>query len=432
MAKIYQELIEKKASLAVIGLGYVGLPIALAFAKKIKVIGFDINAERIKMMQAHQDPSRELSADDFKDCDIDFTCQIKDLEKARFFIVAVPTPIDQHTQPDLKPLLSASQSVGKVLKKGDYVVFESTVYPGCTEEDCVPILEQISGLKFKEDFKVGYSPERINPGDKEHTLANIVKVVSACDTESLEQIAQVYELVVKAGVYRATSIKVAEAAKIIENTQRDLNIALMNELSLIFDKMNINTYDVLAAAATKWNFLKFVPGLVGGHCIGVDPYYLTYKAKELGYIPTVILSGRAINDSMGAYIAKKTVQKILKKGVNPTEAKVLVMGVTFKENVSDIRNSKVVDVIKELQSFNIQVDAIDPLADAKEFFEEYHLQLATQPKEKYDAIIVAVNHKNYLAWQEADFLQWVKPTGIFVDVKGAFKGRIQSLEYWSL
>ena len=432
MSSIYQELIEKKASLAVIGLGYVGLPIALAFAKKIKVVGFDINAERVKMMQAHQDPSQELSSDDFKNCDITFTHQIEDLASVRFFIVAVPTPIDEHTQPNLRPLLSASDIVGNVLKKGDYVVFESTVYPGCTEEDCIPILEQKSGLKFVSDFKVGYSPERINPGDKEHTLASIVKVVSGCDTESLEQISKVYEIVVKAGLHQASSIKVAEAAKIIENTQRDLNIALMNELSLIFDKMNINTYDVLAAAGTKWNFLKFVPGLVGGHCIGVDPYYLTHKAKELGYTPTVILSGRAINDSMGAYIAKKTVQRIIKQGANPTEARVLVMGVTFKENVSDFRNSKVADVIGELQSFSIQVDAIDPFAKAEEFFEEYHLALSSEVKGQYDAIILAVNHKTYLGLQEADFLQWAKPNGVFVDIKGVFRNKIQKLDYWSL
>lgn len=432
MSSISQEIIEKKSSLAVIGLGYVGLPIALAFAKKVKVIGFDINAERIKMMQSKQDPSQELSSTDFEACDITFTYRIEDLAEARFFIVAVPTPIDEHTQPNLKPLLSASATVGKVLKQGDYVVFESTVYPGCTEEDCIPVLEQESGLKFMKDFKVGYSPERINPGDKEHTLASIIKVVSACDVESLEEISKIYELVVAAGLHKASSIKVAEAAKIIENTQRDVNIALMNELSLIFDKMNINTYDVLAAAGTKWNFLKFVPGLVGGHCIGVDPYYLTHKAKELGYTPAVILSGRAINDSMGAYVAKKTVQKIIKQGANPAEARVLVMGVTFKENVSDIRNSKVVDVIRELQSFSIQVDAIDPYAKANEFEEEYHLQLALQATGKYDAIILAVNHKNYVSLQEEDFLQWAKPKCVFVDVKGIFRKKIQELAYWSL
>jgi UDP-N-acetyl-D-galactosamine dehydrogenase len=429
---IYQNIIAKNTSIAVVGLGYVGLPIALAFAKKVKVIGFDINETRIKMMQNHQDPSNELESTEFEGCDILFTHQLSDLQKATFFIVAVPTPIDEHTQPNLHPLLSASSTVGKALKKGDYVVFESTVYPGCTEEDCIPILEKESGLKFGVDFKVGYSPERINPGDKEHTLPNIVKVVSGCDAESLENIAKVYELVVKAGVHKASSIKVAEAAKIIENTQRDLNIALMNELSIIFDKMNINTYEVLEAAGTKWNFLKFVPGLVGGHCIGVDPYYLTYKAKELGYNPAVILSGRAINDSMGAYIAKKTVQKIIKQGISPSEARVLVMGVTFKENVSDIRNSKVADVIKELESFSLQVDAIDPHADAHEFEEEYGLSLSASPKGKYDAIILAVNHQAYLKLSEQDFERLAKPKAIFIDVKGVFRNKVHKLEYWSL
>ncbi|KOY88206.1 UDP-N-acetyl-D-galactosamine dehydrogenase [bacterium 336/3] len=429
---MYQNIIEKNTSVAVIGLGYVGLPIALAFARKIKVIGFDINEARVKMMQNNQDPSNELDSSEFEGCDITFTNQLSDLQKATFFIVAVPTPIDEHTQPNLHPLLSASTTVGKALKKGDYVVFESTVYPGCTEEDCIPILEKESGLKFGVDFKVGYSPERINPGDKEHTLASITKVVSGSDAESLENIAKMYELVVKAGVHKASSIKVAEAAKIIENTQRDLNIALMNELSLIFDKMNINTYEVLEAAGTKWNFLKFVPGLVGGHCIGVDPYYLTYKAKELGYNPAVILSGRAINDSMGAYIAKKTVQKIIKQGKSPSETRVLVMGVTFKENVSDIRNSKVADVIRELQSFSLQVDAIDPHADALEFEEEYGLSLAKNPQGTYDAIVLAVNHKEYLQLSDMAFSTLAKEKALFVDVKGIFRNKIQNMEYWSL
>ncbi|MCU0437660.1 MAG: nucleotide sugar dehydrogenase [Raineya sp.] len=429
---IYQNIIEKNTHIAVIGLGYVGLPIALAFAKKVKVVGFDINETRVKMMQNNQDPSNELDSSEFEGCDITFTNQLSDLQKATFFIVAVPTPIDEHTQPNLHPLLSASTTVGKALKKGDYVVFESTVYPGCTEEDCIPILEKESGLKFGTDFKVGYSPERINPGDKEHTLASITKVVSGSDAESLEEIAKVYELVVKVGVHKASSIKVAEAAKIIENTQRDLNIALMNELSLIFDKMNINTYEVLEAAGTKWNFLKFVPGLVGGHCIGVDPYYLTYKAKELGYNPAVILSGRAINDSMGAYIAKKTVQKIIKQGKSPSEARVLVMGVTFKENVSDIRNSKVADVIRELQSFSLQVDAVDPHANAHEFEEEYGLSLAQEPQGSYDAIVLAVNHKEYLSLSESDFGSLSKEKAVFVDVKGIFRNKIQKMEYWSL
>src|SRR5574338_117727 len=293
---MYQELIEKMAKRAVIGLGYVGLPIALEFARKLSVIGFDINEKRIGLMKQGIDPSNELDKENFQGCDIVFTNSLDVLREAKFFIVAVPTPVDDHNVPDLKPVKRASETVGKVIKKGDYVVFESTVYPGCTEEDCLPIIEKISGLKCIKDFKLGYSPERINPGDKNHTLAKVVKVVSGCDAESLEEIAKVYELVVEAGVHRASSIKVAEAAKVIENTQRDVNIALMNELSIIFDKMDINTYEVLEAAGTKWNFLKFYPGLVGGHCIGVDPYYLTYKASELGYNSRVILAGRHIND----------------------------------------------------------------------------------------------------------------------------------------
>jgi UDP-N-acetyl-D-galactosamine dehydrogenase len=313
------------------------------------------------------------------------------------------------------------------------VVFESTVYPGCTEEDCIPVLEEISGLKFKEDFMVGYSPERINPGDKEHTLQNVIKVVSGCDEFSLNEIAQTYELVVKAGVHRATSIKVAEAAKIIENTQRDLNIALMNELSIIFNKLKINTFDVLEAAGTKWNFLKFSPGLVGGHCIGVDPYYLTHKAQQAGYHSKVITSGRFVNDSMGGYIAKQTVKKIIAQGKVIQESKVLVLGATFKEDVSDIRNSKVIDVVNELKSFLVHVDLIDPHADSNEMMHEYGIGLTENPGNQYDAIIVAVNHQEYKSMQEADFKKYLKnETGVFIDVKGIFKNKISDLEYWSL
>src|SRR5215218_8006041 len=317
---MYQELIEKKEKLAVIGLGYVGLPIALEFAKKVSVIGFDINEKRVEQMRQGIDPSNELDASAFEGCDIEFTCALETLRQAKFFVVAVPTPVDEHNVPDLTPVKKASETIGKVAKKGDYVVFESTVYPGCTEEDCLPIIEKLSGLKNIQDFKLGYSPERINPGDKKHTLATVIKIVSGCDAESLDEIAKVYELVVDAGVHRASSIKVAEAAKIIENTQRDLNIALMNELSIIFDKMNINTYEVLEAAGTKWNFLKFYPGLVGGHCIGVDPYYLTYKASELGFNSRVILSGRYINDNMGNYLAKKILQHIIANTQNVKQA----------------------------------------------------------------------------------------------------------------
>jgi UDP-N-acetyl-D-galactosamine dehydrogenase len=430
---IYNKLIKKEAKLAVIGLGYVGLPIALEFAKQIKVVGFDINQERVDLMNNKIDPSNELDASAFENSDILFTANLDDLKDVEFFIVAVPTPIDDANLPNLKPLLGASSTVGKALKKGDYVVFESTVYPGCTEEDCIPVLEEISGLKFKEDFKVGYSPERINPGDKEHTLQNVIKVVSGCCDESLNEIAQVYELVVKAGVHRASTIKVAEAAKIIENTQRDLNIALMNELSIIFNKLKINTFDVLEAAGTKWNFLKFSPGLVGGHCIGVDPYYLTHKAAQAGYHSKVITSGRFVNDSMGGYIAKQSVKKIIAQGKHIQDAKVLVMGATFKEDVSDIRNSKVIDIINELVSFQVKVDLIDPHASSDEMVHEYGIGLIEKTTNDYDAIIVAVNHKEYKSYTEQDFKNLLKDQkGLFVDVKGIFKGKINDLEYWSL
>ena len=430
---IYNRLLSKDAKLAVVGLGYVGLPIALEFAKKISVVGFDINEERVEMMNNQIDPSNELEASDFDNCDITFTANVEDMKDVQFFIVAVPTPIDDANLPNLKPLLGASNTVGKVLKKGDYVVFESTVYPGCTEEDCIPVLEEVSGLKFDEDFKVGYSPERINPGDKEHTLQNVIKVVSGCSDESLEEIAKTYELVVGAGVHRAASIKVAEAAKIIENTQRDVNIALINELSIIFNKLGINTFDVLEAAGTKWNFLKFSPGLVGGHCIGVDPYYLTHKAQQAGYHSKVITSGRYVNDSMGFYIGKQTVKKILAKGKHIQDAKVLVMGATFKEDVSDIRNSKVIDIINELKSFQVQVDLVDPHASSSEMEREYGVALTETPTNNYDAIIVAVNHKEYKSMLESQFRELMADDlGIFVDVKGIFKDQFKNLEYWSL
>ena len=430
---IYNKLINGEATLGVIGLGYVGLPIALEFAKKIKVVGFDINAERVELMKNNIDPSSELNASDFEGSDIEFTADINDLKNVQFFVIAVPTPIDDANLPNLKPLLGATATVGKVLSKGDYVVFESTVYPGCTEEDCVPVLEKESGLKFKEDFMVGYSPERINPGDKEHTLQNVIKVVSGCGKESADEIAKTYELVVHAGVHRAATIKVAEAAKIIENTQRDVNIALINELSIIFNKLDINTYDVLEAAGTKWNFLNFSPGLVGGHCIGVDPYYLTHKAMQAGYHSKVINSGRYVNDSMGFYIGKQTVKKILATGKHIQDAKVLVMGATFKEDVTDIRNSKVIDIINELKSFQVHVDLIDPHASSDEMEKEYGVALTGNPTNDYDAVIVAVNHAEYKKLSESDYLKMMKDDkGIFVDVKGIFKSRMEKLEYWSL
>lgn len=430
--KIYQDLIDKKAKLAVIGLGYVGLPIALEFARKISVIGFDINAKRVDLMRQGIDPSNELEKEAFEGCDITFTDSLEVLREAKFFIVAVPTPVDASNVPDLKPVTSASKTIGKVIKKGDYVVYESTVYPGCTEEDCLPIIEQLSGLKMGTDFKLGYSPERINPGDKEHTLAKIIKVVSGCDAVSLEEIAKTYEIVVKAGVHKASSIKVAEAAKIIENTQRDLNIALMNELSIIFDKMGINTYEVLEAAGTKWNFLRFFPGLVGGHCIGVDPYYLTYKSNQLGYDSRVILAGRVINDEMPMYVAKKVVQHIIKSEVVIAKARVLVMGATFKENVSDIRNSKVADVVKELKSFSLNVDVVDPFAESEELKHEYGFELADAVGKDYDAIIVAVSHKPYLSLDEAYFSSILKKGGLLADLKGSYRSKIKTVNYWTL
>jgi len=429
---MYQELIDKKNKLAVIGLGYVGLPIALEFAKKIKVIGFDINADRVKMMQNKIDPSKELESSAFDGCDIEFTNDLDVLREATFFIVAVPTPVDEHNVPDLTPVIRASETIGKVIKKGDYVVYESTVYPGCTEEDCVPVIEKLSGLRMVTDYKIGYSPERINPGDKEHTITTIVKVVSGCCDESLDVIAKVYELVVKAGVHRASCIKVAEAAKIIENTQRDLNIALMNELSIIFDRMNINTFEVLEAAGTKWNFLRFQPGLVGGHCIGVDPYYLTYKSKELGYDSQVILAGRNINDGMAGYVAKKVLQHIIQHTGNIKDARVLVMGATFKENVSDIRNSKVADVVKELKGFSLNVDITDPHASSEELKHEYGFELTATIGKDYDAIIIAVPHASYKDFDDAYFASISKPEALLCDLKGTYRNIIKSRVYKSL
>ena len=429
---MYQELIDKKAKLAIIGLGYVGLPIALEFAKKISVIGFDINESRVEMMRNCIDPSNELEKSDFAGCDIHFTSKLEELREAKFFIVAVPTPVDQHNVPDLTPVKKASETIGKVLKKGDYVVFESTVYPGCTEEDCLPIVEKLSGLKNEKDFKLGYSPERINPGDKTHTLAKVVKVVSGCDAESLDEIAKVYELVVTAGVHRASCIKVAEAAKIIENTQRDLNIALMNELSIIFDKMGINTYEVLEAAGTKWNFLKFYPGLVGGHCIGVDPYYLTYKSSELGFDSKVILAGRYINDGMSLYVARKVVRYITKNVSNVQSARVLVLGATFKENVSDIRNSKVADVVKELQSFSVNVDVYDPYASSDELMHEYGFGITEINGTDYDAVILAVSHEPFKKMDNAYLESITKPHAVIYDLKGLYRDKIKNRVYWSL
>jgi UDP-N-acetyl-D-glucosamine/UDP-N-acetyl-D-galactosamine dehydrogenase len=430
--KIYQDLLDKKAKLGVIGLGYVGLPIALEFAKRISVIGFDINPKRIEMMRNGQDPSKEVPSSEFEGRDIVFTDDLNVLREANFFVVAVPTPVDKFNVPDLKPIIGASSTIGKVVKKGDYVVFESTVYPGCTEEDCLPVIEQISGLKMGADFKLGYSPERINPGDKKNTLRTVVKIVSGSDAEALEEIAKTYEVVVDAGVHRASCIKVAEAAKIVENTQRDLNIALMNELSMIFDRMHINTYDVLEAAGTKWNFLKFSPGLVGGHCIGVDPYYLTHKAEALGYDAKVIAASRFINDNMARNVARKVIQHVLRNTPDVNNARVLVKGVTFKEDVSDIRNSKIIDTVKEIQAFNIKVDVVDPFAEPEEVHEEYGLELASGAGRDYDAILIATAHEPYRSLTPQDLYDITRPSGLIADLKGMFKGRITERDYWSL
>ena len=427
-----EKLIQKESSIAVIGLGYVGLPLALEFARKYRVVGFDINQERVEMMQRGEDPSRELPTSAFDGCDISFTATVDDLKDCQFFVVAVPTPIDQHSTPNLGPLFGASKTVGQCLKAGDIVVYESTVYPGCTEEDCLPILEKESGLKAGVDFHYGYSPERINPGDAEHTVCTILKVVSGDTEESAQVIEDVYASIITAGVYRASSVKVAEAAKVIENTQRDLNIAFMNELSMIFDRMDIDTKGVLDAAATKWNFLRFTPGLVGGHCIGVDPYYLTYKAQKIGYIPEVILSGRRINDGVPAFLAKRLIQLLVKSDLGLKDARVLMRGITFKENVSDIRNSKVADLVKELESFGLTVDVVDPYADAHEVEEEYNIKLASEPSGTYVATIVAVAHQNYLEQSPADLCSNVTRGGIFMDIKGLFDAAPDGYTYWRM
>jgi UDP-N-acetyl-D-galactosamine dehydrogenase len=427
-----EHLKNKETAISVIGLGYVGLPLALEFAKKYRVIAFDINDARVQKMKNHEDPSKELPSSSFEGCDVEFTSDPNLLSQASFHIIAVPTPVDKHKVPDLNPVKSASKTLGMHLHKGDIVVYESTVYPGCTEEDCVPILEKQSGLKSHDDFAFGYSPERINPGDTKHTLTKIIKIVSGSDSESLEIISNIYSSIVDAGIYKAKSVKVAEAAKVIENTQRDINISFVNELSIIFDKMGIDTKEVLDAAGTKWNFLPFRPGLVGGHCIGVDPYYLAYKSQKLGYNPEIILAGRRINDSMPSYIAKKMVQKLIEKGKNPANCRLLVLGVTFKENVSDIRNSKVFDLIRELEDYSISVDALDPHASKSEVLEEYNIVLESKISGPYDGIILAVDHKDYVAIDEEELASYLNGTKILFDLKSAKKELKDTFEYWSL
>ena len=419
MNNIYEELVNKKTKLSLVGLGYVGMPIAVAFAKKIDVIGFDINKAKIECYKNGKDVTKEVGDDALKTTTVDFTSDASKLQEARFHIVAVPTPVNEDHTPDLTPVISASEVLGKNLKKDSIVVFESTVYPGVTEDICVPILEKESGLKCGVDFKVGYSPERINPGDKEHRLETIKKIVSGMDEETLDIVAKTYELVIKAGVHRAESIKVAEAAKVIENSQRDINIAFMNELSIIFNKMGIDTQAVLNAAGTKWNFLKFYPGLVGGHCIGVDPYYLTYKAEELGYHSQVILSGRRINDDMGKYVAENTVKKLIRCEKNIRKAKIGILGITFKENCPDTRNSKVADIIKELREYDIEPMVIDPVADAAEAERLYGIKVEGMDKLKdLDALIIATSHDVFKELKINDFDKMFIDKKIIIDVKG--------------
>jgi UDP-N-acetyl-D-galactosamine dehydrogenase len=402
-------------TIAVIGLGYVGLPLAVEFGKKGKTIGFDINLDRIQELKSGFDRTLEVDKENLLSSNfLSFSNDLDQLKSANFFIVTVPTPIDKNRRPDLTPLKKASETVGKVLKKGDVVVYESTVYPGCTEEDCVPILERVSGLKFNVDFFCGYSPERINPGDKVHTVTKIRKITSGSTPEIAEVVDQVYLSVIEAGTYKAPSIKVAEAAKVIENCQRDINIAFVNELALIFERMNIDTVEVLEAAGTKWNFLPFRPGLVGGHCIGVDPYYLTFKAEELGYHPEVILSGRRINDNMGAWVANKVVKLLIHKGHTVNQSKVLVLGITFKENCPDIRNSKVIDIIQELKEFGTQVEIYDPWADNEEVKHEYGVELVKTLDHKYDAVLLAVAHDEF---ESININSISHPNSVLFDVK---------------
>lgn len=419
--------------IGVIGLGYVGLPIAVEFAKKFSVIGFDINESKVARLKENIDPSKEIPSEVLEESTLNYTHNIEDLTECNFFVIAVPTPVDKHKVPDLSALRSASKLVGQLLKKGDYVVYESTVYPGCTEEECIPVLEKESNLTYIKDFKVGYSPERINPGDTLRTLTKITKVVSGCDEESLELVAGMYEEIIEAGVFKAKSLKVAEASKVIENTQRDLNIALMNELAIIFDKLGINTKDVLDAAGTKWNFLKFHPGLVGGHCIDIDPYYLTFKAEQNGYTPEVILSGRKTNSFIPKFIIEKIVHQLLKKGKHLKDCRVLIKGLTFKENVSDIRNSRVFDLIHRLNHYLIYTDVEDPYVDRHEK-EVQSINLIDTPTGQYDVIILAVSHKEFLAENDNDWKTYLNNDAIIYDVKSTHRYLMDAehLDYFAL
>ena len=433
-----QNLLSKEEKLTIVGLGYVGLPLAIAFSEKgIQTIGFDISEERIRSYINGVDITQEVGDDRLKQAkNISFTCDVGRLKESKIFIVSVPTPVLSNKMPDLSFIEKACLMIGCHMKKGSIVVFESTVYPGVTEDFCLPLLEKSSGMTAGSDFKIGYSPERINPGDKTHRLESIVKVTSGMDQESAQKIGDLYQLIIKAGIHRAPSIKVAEAAKVIENAQRDINIAFMNELSLIFDRLKISTLDVLEAAGTKWNFLKFKPGLVGGHCIGVDPYYLAHLAETLGYHAQVILSGRRVNDDMGKYVAEKAIKKMIKREQSIKGAKVLIMGLTFKEDCPDLRNSKVVDIIQELSDYGVQVVVTDPLACPKEAIEEYGIQVVPEEGiQDIDAIILAVSHKAYKSKKVSDFVRFYKKGDIpplMLDLKGALKGEESSFDYWSL
>lgn len=426
---------EKKPVVALVGLGYVGMPLAVAFSKVTEVIGFDINEKKVEMYKKGIDVTNEVGDEAIKNCTVNFTSNPEEISKASFIIVAVPTPVDEFKIPDLSPVHSSSEIVGKYMSKGSIVVYESTVYPGVTEDECIPILERESGMKCGVDFKVGYSPERINPGDKVHRLETIKKIVSGMDAESLEIIAQTYEMVIEAGVHRASSIKVAEAAKVIENSQRDINIAFVNELSKIFDYMNIDTTEVLEAAGTKWNFLKFNPGLVGGHCIGVDPYYLTYKAQQFGYNPEIILAGRRMNDSMGRYVADSVVKQMIKDDCKVKGSDVVVLGITFKEDVPDVRNSKIADVVHALMEYGINVTVVDPFAEDWEVEKEYGFNLSTEMP-KADAVVVAVSHKQYRELTPADIRGMLKEGhNVLVDIKGIIGKDVSEkagLLYWRL
>lgn len=436
---LFENIVSGKEKLSLVGLGYVGMPIAVAFARKIKVVGFDLNEKKIELYKSGIDPTNEVGNDVIKNTKVEFTADPSKLKEAKFHIVAVPTPVNDDHTPDLTPVEGASRILGQNLTKGSVVVFESTVYPGVTEDICVPILEKESGLKCGVDFKIGYSPERINPGDKVHRLETITKIVSGMDEETLDTVAKVYELVVEAGVYRADSIKVAEAAKVIENSQRDINIAFMNELSIIFNKMGIDTKSVLEAAGTKWNFLKFQPGLVGGHCIGVDPYYLTYKAEELGYHSQIILSGRRINDDMGKYVAESMVKNLIKADIPVKGAKVAILGFTFKENCPDTRNTKVIDIYKELGEYGITPIVVDPAADADEAKRLYGITFDTMDAvQNMDAVIVAVAHKEFLSLDKEKISAFFDPNHckkVFMDIKGLFDRKEYLTEdyiYWRL